>query len=121
MMKKYIYLLSFGVVLGLSSCYYDNEEELYPNSKQTVNDTTVVSYSATIAPMMATNCTTPGCHASNGQPPNLTTYQGVSANKNSVKARAVDGSPTWMPSSGAMSKANRDALAKWINDGAPNN
>lgn len=119
-MKKTIYLLLFGILV-LSGCYYDNEEELYPNSKQTISDTTVISYAATIAPMMASNCTTPGCHASGQQSPDLTTHAGVSANKNIVKSRAVDGSPSWMPAAGAMSKANRDALAKWINDGALNN
>ncbi len=107
------------VMLVFAGCYYDNEEELYPSPASPTNipDTVVVSYSATIAPMIATNCT---CH-SVGQSPNLTTYQGVYNNRGVVKSRAVNGTPKWMPAAGPMSQANRDSLAKWIDSGAPNN
>lgn len=119
-MKKILYLILFGVI-GLSGCYYDNEEELYPNSTTSATDTGTVSYAATIAPMLAANCTTSGCHAANGQPPNLTTYQGVYNNRAVVKSRAVLGSPSWMPAAGPMSSGNRNNLGKWIDAGAPNN
>jgi hypothetical protein len=118
-MKKKLYIL-IVVVVSLSGCYYDNEEELYPNSVRQ-NDTSTVSYSATIAPMVATNCSTPGCHTANGQSPDLTTYQGIFNSRSTVKSRAVLGSPSWMPAAGPMSDANRSALGRWIDAGAPNN
>lgn len=109
-------------MLALAGCYYDNEEELYPNSGGSTTTTMdTVSYSTTIAPMMVTNCTTtPGCHISGGTSPNLTTHQGVANNRDLIKERAVTG-PNWMPASGPMSKADRDNLGKWIDAGAPNN
>jgi hypothetical protein len=42
------------------SCYYDNEEALYP-TLSTSCDTTNVTYSGTIAPIMNSNCV--GCHS----------------------------------------------------------
>lgn len=49
---------------GLSSCYYDNEEDLYPQPVDC--DTLNVTYSQTIAPIMSTNCN--ACHG--GSAPN---------------------------------------------------
>jgi hypothetical protein len=117
-MKKKLYTLLFGVI-ALSGCYYDNEEELYPQTKTT--DTSTVSYAATIAPMMANNCAIPGCHVANGQSPNLSAYQGVFNSRSVIKERAVNGNPTWMPAAGPMSTNDRNALARWIDAGAPNN
>jgi hypothetical protein len=119
-MKKVLYLLFLGTIT-LSGCYYDNEEDLYRDSSTSITDTGAVSYSATIAPMMATNCTTPGCHAASGQSPNLTTYQGVSDNSGIVMARAVNANPTPMPAAGLMSPSDRDKLKRWIDAGALNN
>lgn len=116
-MKKLIYLL-LGLLL-LGSCYYDNEEELYPSSG--VTDTAAVSYSATIQPMIAQNCAISGCHTANAQMPDLSSYAGVFANRDRVKARAVDASPSPMPASGLMSAANTNKLARWIDAGALNN
>ena len=42
------------------SCYYDKEQDLYPNNTQPC-DTTNVTYSQTIAPIMSTNCNV--CHS----------------------------------------------------------
>lgn len=119
-MKKTLYLILLGMI-GLSGCYYDNEEDLYPNSTTSTTDTSTVSYKTTIAPMMETNCTTSGCHETNGQLPDLTTHPGVYGSRDAVKARAVFGDPSPMPASGLMSTANRNDLQKWIEAGAPNN
>lgn len=123
-MKNTILLAMSMVMLSmvLVGCYYDNEEQLYPNSGNTnTPDTGVVSYTTTIAPLIATNCATPGCHAAGGLSPNLSTYQGVFNARDRVNARAVNLNPTPMPPSGAMSPANRNALSKWITAGALNN
>lgn len=101
--------------LTLGGCYYDNEEELYGS------DTTAVSYSAAIRPMIEVNCATSGCHVANAQSPDLSSYPALVANKDRVKARAVDGSPSFMPVAGPMSQANRDMLKRWIEAGALNN
>jgi hypothetical protein len=71
--------------------------------------------------MLSTNCSTPGCHTTGGQSPDLTAYQGVFNSRSIVKSRAVLGSPSPMPAAGLMSDANRSALGRWIDAGAPNN
>lgn len=48
------------VIALLASCYYDNEEALYP-SLNTQCDTTNVTFSGTVVPILAGNCLS--CHA----------------------------------------------------------
>jgi hypothetical protein len=60
-MDRLPFLLFIASLLGLSACYYDNEEDLYG----TGCDTTAVSYAADIWPLIETNCQT-GCHAPGG-------------------------------------------------------
>jgi hypothetical protein len=102
----------------LTSCYYDKEEELYPNTSTT--SPVVVSYNTDVKPLMIQNCATPGCHVSGGAPPNLSTYTGLFGSRTIVKSRANSASNP-MPSSGLMSVANRNLLNSWIDAGAPNN
>jgi uncharacterized membrane protein len=121
-MKKNLYLI---IIAGLlSSCYYDNEQDLYPASPQNnppTNTDSVVSFSKTIQPIIANNCATSGCHVANFTAPNLTTHASIAANKERIKIRAIDGKPTPMPATGLMSVDNRTKLAAWIEAGAPNN
>ena len=49
----------------LVSCYYDNEEVLYPKNILSC-DTSLVTFTATIAPMMANNCLM--CHSNVNAP-----------------------------------------------------
>ncbi len=107
------------IILGalLSSCYKDNEEELYPNS--IVNDTATYTYTADIKPLMTSNCAYGSCHVSGAQAPDLSNYNSLKANISSVKNRAID--LKTMPTGGPMSPANISKLSKWISDGALNN
>ena len=74
----------FGVsfLLGLSSCYYDNEEDLYGSTC----DTTAVSYAADIWPIIETNCQT-GCHAPGGS-----AIGHIFTDHASVMAKVINGS-----------------------------
>ncbi len=111
-----IFLIAAGIV-SFESCYYDSEEELYPNSNQT--DTSAVTWTLTVKPIIDQKCATAGCHVSGAQSPDLSTYQGVFNNKDRVKIRATELDN--MPAAGALSQVNQDAIAKWINNGAINN
>ena len=112
-MKKNI-IIGLLVITVLSACYHDKEEELYPTA--TITD---VKWSTTIKPIIDVSCATQYCHGTGSVPPELTTYEKVFANKDRVKARAViEGT---MPKSGPLITSQRNALAKWIEDGAPNN
>ncbi|MCF8427775.1 MAG: hypothetical protein K9H61_10030 [Bacteroidia bacterium] len=111
----------FGLIvvsISLTSCYKDNEEELYPNSF-TGNDTTTYTYAADIKPLMTANCAYSGCHIAGMQSPDLSTYVGLSGNIERVKARAI--TERTMPTSGPMASSDIAKLTNWINAGAKNN
>ncbi|GAA4337583.1 hypothetical protein [Flaviaesturariibacter amylovorans] len=124
-MKKTPILVFLLSALALGSCYYDVEEELYPVAGN-CGDTTAVTYSGTIAPLLTTHgCT--GCHGSTGP------SGGVSLNNwAAVKTRIDDGRlvgaishatgfapmPQGAPK---MSACDIDKIRRWAAAGAPNN
>jgi hypothetical protein len=110
------------LTLLFSGCYYDVEEELYPNTG--ICDTTNVTYAATIAPLLNQNCN--GCHSGAAPSGNIDL-----SNYANVKICADNGSlygsmihdPNWsqMPKGG--SKLDDCTLLKvktWIDNGCPN-
>jgi hypothetical protein len=117
-----ITLLTFAavVVVATNGCYYDKEELLYPLS---FCDTTAVTWTADIAPLINTNCATPGCHGNGTVAPNLTGYTAVKAQADNgrLRARAIDGVPSFMPASGKLPACDIAALDRWLRAGAPNN
>ncbi len=110
------------MLIGMAGCYYDNEEDLYPNSGC---DTTNVTFSGKVVPILQQNCYI--CHATaiaNGGVI-LDTYAGVQV---VVQNGKLWGSVNHESGFFAMPK---DApklpdcdLAKikiWLDKGAPNN
>jgi uncharacterized membrane protein len=122
--------LTLAVSVSLTSCYYDTEEELYPDSGSVVCDTTSVSYTTDIVPIMNSKCSYSGCHAganaAAGIP--LETYAGVKEYLDADKARFIssiiwDGNASNMPkgASTKMIDCNINTIRAWINAGYPNN
>jgi mono/diheme cytochrome c family protein len=121
-MKAFLLISLTLTLFSISSCYYDNEEYLYP--AVTACDTSTVSYSQAIVPILQSNCL--GCHS--GATPsgdiNLETYTNVMIKVNdgsllnAVKYNNIN-SP--MPPSGKMNNCNINKIAAWINQGAANN
>ena len=107
----------------LSSCYYDNEEHLYPTAADC--DTANVTYSGTIAPLMAENCN--DCHNSvlaNGGV--ITeTYEGLKIVADNGRLEgAVFHEPGYSPMPQGLPQLPDCDLAKikiWIDAGALNN
>jgi hypothetical protein len=104
------------------SCYYDNEEELYPTLSNAC-DTTNVTYSGTIAPVMSSYCTT--CHG--GSVPSggisLTNYSAVQTVASSgllMNALTGNGVPV-MPLSGTLPACDLSKFKIWIRNGMLNN
>jgi len=87
MKRLYITITIISVfLLFFASCYYDNEEALYPVIDTTC-DTTSVTYSVTIVTMMSNNCYM--CHsnktaAANGKNIRLENYSDVVANSGQI-------------------------------------
>lgn len=117
-MKKIKIIVIVILGLNLSACYYDKEETLYPN--KFVVDTSVVSYSAKVKPIMDGKCATSGCHdATAAGSVKLTTYAEVFAKKERIKVRSID--EKTMPTAGPLSSTEISTLQRWLDQGAQNN
>ena len=117
MKLKVLFALVF--LTGLSSCYYDNKEELY---LEFPNDciTTEMTYTLNIQSIVSTNCL--GCHAAGGVAlPTLETIDQLKTNKIKIIDRITRelGDPAVMPQGGPMAKCNIDQILAWYADGAP--
>jgi hypothetical protein len=121
--------LTIGVVFILFlfpvSCYYDNEEALYPTLSSSC-DTTNVTFSGTIVPILSDNCYS--CHsnstaASSGNNIRLENYADVASNAIRVQGSINHtGSYSPMPKNGGMIKAcSITQFDIWIKNGMPNN
>lgn len=118
-MKKCILLISGLLIVGFTSCKKGNAEDMLPEC-----DTTNVTYSGTIRPILDTKCMS--CHfAGNTTGVNLSTYNGVAAVANNghlVSAITHDGSVEPMPKDQPkLDDCTIAKITKWVNDGAPNN
>ena len=124
-MKKIIFILaiiSLGITLFNTSCYYDKEELLYPN---TVCDTAMVTYSTSVAPVLSSFCNS--CHS--GATPSagikLGTYDDVKIQAaNGRLWGAVSHATAYSPMPKNAPKLNACNLAKikkWLDSGYPNN
>jgi len=101
----------------LSSCYYDVEEELYPQKNNcNLSD---ITYSTKIKLIVAQNCALSGCHVAGAQQPDLSDYNKLNSNVSRVNERAVVGKT--MPPSSPLNSCDIEALKAWIDGGAPNN
>lgn len=123
MKKAVFFVITLWIAGFMSSCYYDNEEDLYP--KQTACDTTNVTYETKIAPIMQNNCNS--CHNQ------VTANAGVvTDNYNDLKTVAENGQ-LWgavnhepgyspMPRNGEqLPECELKKIRIWIDNGAPRN
>ncbi len=116
---KAVVVVSLLLTVSLSSCYYDNYEDLAAGGNAC--DTVSMTYSADIAPLLLNHCT--GCHG--GQAPagniSLETYD-------QVKVQALKGSllgtiehaQGWSPMPKNEAKLDPCTISKvkaWINRG----
>jgi hypothetical protein len=126
MKRLIIYLVTITIFLFfLVSCYYDNEEALYP-TYNTYCDTVNVTFSATIVPILNNNCYS--CHsnntaANNGNSIRLENYSDVIARASSlIGSIKHTGSYSPMPKNGGMIKScSISQLDIWVRNGMLNN
>jgi hypothetical protein len=118
--RAFLFISSLAALLLLPGCYYDNEEELYPD---TFCDTAIVTWSGTIEPLVQGSCAIPGCHVPGGQSPTLTSYTAVKAVADDGKLLGVvvTGMPYFMPPSGKLPACDQNKVQAWIDAGAPQN
>jgi mono/diheme cytochrome c family protein len=114
--------LAMLLLVSATGCYYDKEEILYP---ATACDTTVVTYSTSVVPILSANCFS--CHGGNTPSAaiRLDTYAGVKQQADNGRlfgAVSHDASYSPMPKGGTkLNPCNIAKIRKWIAAGAPNN
>ncbi|MCB0495815.1 MAG: hypothetical protein KDC79_06745 [Cyclobacteriaceae bacterium] len=85
-------------------------------------DTTDYTFSGRIEPIFAISCaTSTGCHAAGSTYGQFTSYDKIKPYIDSGNIYDKVITQKAMPPAGPLPDCDLDALAKWINDGAPNN
>ena len=121
LLMKYFFFIILLLIGFLQGCYYDNKDILNPS----VCDTTIVTYSASVNPVITAYCT--GCHSGPNAPSGITldTYIGVKAQVTNKKLLGVVTHSSGfvpMPQNGnKLSDCNIAKIRVWIATGAPNN
>jgi len=126
MKRRLLYFVTIvTIIIAVSSCFYDNEEALYP-SLNTTCDTTNVTYSGKVVPILANNCLS--CHsnataASAGGNIALENFADVSSQAASISAAINHTGPlSPMPKNGSKLKACLiSTFDIWVRNGKPNN
>jgi mono/diheme cytochrome c family protein len=116
-----------GLLLPVAAaCTYDNEEDLAPQpDHQFQCDTTAVTFSGTVVPILSTNCYS--CHAAG-----IAEGGVVLDNYNGVKEEAshghlvgvithAPGFPPMPQGAAKLSDCDIEKIRNWVDAGAPNN
>ena len=123
-MKRYriFFLLVFAFCLFFSSCYYDVEEELYPDVNCDVEN---VGYTDTVIPILQTNCYS--CHDAANNFGGIT-LEGYVQLKKYVEndqllgvIRHETGYSPMPKNAPQLLECEIEKIEVWINNGAPNN
>ncbi len=120
-----IFFLFLGISFSFSGCYYDDEETLYALINPPACDTTNVTYTNDIIPILERECYT--CHGSSapGGGYILNTYTGLSVSVNDgslLGAVAHETGFSNMPKGGnQLLDCDIQFIRTWINQGALNN
>lgn len=104
------------------SCYYDNEEALYPNLN-TSCDTANVTYSSTIEPILSNNCYS--CHsdanAALGGNIHLQSVADVISNSSKITVAIKRTGSFPMPPAGRLNSCAVSQFDIWVKKGTPDN
>jgi hypothetical protein len=123
MKRLLIYFASIAMIsLSFVSCYYDNEEALYPTLSSSC-DTTNVTFSKTITPILSNNCYS--CHsdanAAFGGNVHLQKYSDVVANSSKIVVAIKQTGSKPMPPNGKLNSCAIKQFDIWVGNSMPNN
>lgn len=114
-----------AIISGLSSCYYDIQEDIHPELASQVCDTTVANYSTQIKTIMQNNCSS--CHSTASASGGIITdtypdLKRIADNGTLVgsvsHAAGFRAMPQNLPK---LSSCNIQLIEKWVREGAQNN
>lgn len=114
------------LMAGFSSCYYDNEEYLYPAGTGLLGcDTANVTYSGTIEPIMQDHCNSCHSEASPSGGVVTETYQGLKIVADDGRlygaVNHIGGYAPMPQNQPKLSECKLTQIDIWLNAGAPNN
>lgn len=116
-MKNKIYFILLSLIL--TSCYNDNEQDIYG---EVTCDTTDVTFSNSIQPIIDSSCATTGCHVSGGTGSgDFTSFNGIQSkiNNGSFENRVLVQKD--MPPGTPLSDCDLELIQAWLDAGALNN
>jgi hypothetical protein len=104
------------------SCYYDNEEALYPALSSSC-DTTNVTYTGTIVPLLNNSCLTCHSNVATGGSILLTNYAEVVANAPRITGsiKQLSGFSAMPKNSGKLKSCTITQWDIWVRNGMLNN
>lgn len=123
--KYFKNIILITAIVLMSSCYWDNEEELYTFVESNKCDTTNVKYTNTIVSIMNTSCNS--CHSKTTASASVITdnysdLMNVVNNGKFLSSIIWDGNASKMPKGGnKLSDCDINKIKKWINSGSLNN
>ncbi|MDF9798738.1 hypothetical protein OKW21_004001 [Catalinimonas alkaloidigena] len=82
---------------------------------------TEISFSARISDIISTNCAVSGCHVAGTGLPNFTEKQTILNRAAAIKSRTGSGTMPPPSSGGSLSNEQIEAIACWVDSGAPDN
>ena len=125
-MKKPLRFIAYALLLGLTACYQDKKDQLYPAPDGGCDTTMAATYSGVVKPILQSNCALSGCHdatASGGV--NLTGIAGAQTIATDGRLVGVINHASGylpMPKDAAkLDACNILQITRWVNSGAPNN
>ena len=122
-MKKVVFI--FCVISSLTSCYYDNEEDLYGVSNC---DIEAVSFADDILPIISDHCSS--CHSGSNPSADLTLVNysqimesGLDTSNDGMISRIerLEGEPGLMPTNYRLEQCQINKIKAWVEQGALNN
>lgn len=119
-MKKFVFALPLGVLLGLSGCYQSKLSDIQPQNVSVSCDT-LVTYNSHIKSLLEKNCTS--CHKTGGTGPfSLDGYANAKANATySLSAMQHASGVSPMPKGGSkLSDCEINQFNAWIKRSYPN-
>ncbi|MCB0607205.1 MAG: hypothetical protein H6562_25165 [Lewinellaceae bacterium] len=120
--KKLIFFLISFSIMGITSCYYDVEEELYPQNSCVTDGAT---YQGTVLPIIQNNCYI--CHSQSAKQGNvvLEGYDNLKFYVDNQKlVGVINHAPGFQQMPQGQPKLGDCNIAKieaWVQAGAPNN
>lgn len=120
----FLIIFLFSLVLFFPSCVRE-QGPLPKKISKTLCDSLNVKFATDINPIIQMQCVSGGCHEAGGGTSgyDLSDYTNLKpyADQGRIRARVIDGKPTFMPKSGKLPSSDLEKIDCWLKAGAPNN